>query len=222
MDPEPHVIRQEINETRQSLTEKLETLENQAMGTVQKAHDTVQDTINTVKSSVTETVDTVKSTVAGTVDSVKRTFDIDHQVQERPFVCAGLTFAAGAIAGAIIKGARHHPVHTNGGFHASFAESQRSLSSISAHEPQPYNNLVPESAASFSSDHERKRDLNHGLFSPELEKVKELALGTVMGVVRDLAKDSLPSAYGPHIDEVMNSATIKLGGLPLADILHSR
>src|ERR1700687_542184 len=97
MDPEPSVIRQDIEETRQSLTEKLETLENQVMGTVQHARETVEETIGSVKSTVSETVDTVK-----------RTFDLEYQVGQHPFIAAGLALLGGAAVGAMVKGARHH------------------------------------------------------------------------------------------------------------------
>ncbi|HEV3236616.1 MAG TPA: hypothetical protein VGZ25_06480 [Gemmataceae bacterium] len=203
MDPEPRVIRQEIDETRQSLTEKLETLENQVMGTVQQARDTVQDTI-----------DTVKSTVTDTVDSVKRTFDIEYQVSQRPFVCSGLSFAAGFMAGALIKGAGQHRSFSNG-THASHLGQEPTQFSRD-NEFGSYNGQMPESAARFSSVAEPK---SKNLFSDELTRVKGLALGTLMGLVRDYAKQSLPQSLAPHIDEVIDSATAKLGGQPLGSVI---
>ena len=53
MDERPDVIRQQIEETRESLTDKLETLEGQ-----------VKDTVSTVS----DTLESVKETVEGTVE----------------------------------------------------------------------------------------------------------------------------------------------------------
>jgi hypothetical protein len=163
----------------------------------------------------------VKSSVSNTVDSVKRTFDIQHQVEKRPFTCAGLSFAAGAIAGALFKGSKHPRMHTNGHFDSG-AELERTFPSDRFNGSQPYSNGVPAPAVSFPSATETTKHATRDLFSAELEKVRGLAFGTVMGLIRDLAKANLPPSLAPHVEEVMNSATTKLGGQPLASIIHSR
>jgi hypothetical protein len=208
MDPEPSVIRQEIDETRQSLSDKLETLEHQVMDSVHQARATVRDTI-----------DTVKSAVSDTVDSVKRTFDVEYHVQQRPFVCSGLTFVAGFVAGAWVKGTRNHGSYTNGAGH-SLAERKRSYWGRENGEVRSYD-WISESAISSSSLQERN-NRHSSLFSDELNKVKGLAIGTAMALLRDFAKQSLPPTLGSHIDEVMDSATTKLGGQPLGRVIHSR
>jgi ElaB/YqjD/DUF883 family membrane-anchored ribosome-binding protein len=207
MDTEPAVIRQEIDETRQSLTEKLETLENQVMGTVKHARETVQDTI-----------DTVKTTVTDTVDSVKQTFDVEYQVKQHPFVCAGLSFAAGVMAGALVKGSRHPRSSRNGISTSSHLGRTGSLLGGDAEKVISYD-WVPESAAAYPSRSEPKNKPS-SLLSNELDKVKALALGTIFGLVRDLAKESLPQPLAPHIDEILDSATVKLGGQPLGNLIH--
>jgi phosphate uptake regulator len=74
MDDSPEVIRLQMEETRASLSEKLETLEQQVVGTVQDARAAVTDTVETVKEAVHETVETVKDT-----------FDIGAQMQRHPW-----------------------------------------------------------------------------------------------------------------------------------------
>ena len=74
------LIRKKMEETRTSLTEKLETLEEQVAGTVQGATAAVSDTVETVKDSVEETVSTVKDTVQETVGTVKDT--VQEQLAE--------------------------------------------------------------------------------------------------------------------------------------------
>jgi hypothetical protein len=201
MDPEPSVIRQDIEETRQALTEKLETLESQVMGTVQHARETVEETIGSVKSTVSETVDTVK-----------RTFDLEYQIGQHPFIAAGLAFLGGAAVGALVKGARHHRwqrpsgAHTLDGGRPVHRFRQPDGGAIQARDWAPTSSSAEPSA-------EEGGLLNR--FGDEVDKVKGLAIGAAMGMVRDLAKDYLPKTLGPHVDEVLNSATRKLGGQPL-------
>ena len=82
MDPKPDVIRRQIDETRESLADKLETLEDQ-----------VKHTVASVTEAVEHTVDSVKSTARETVETVKRTFDIPYQVRRHPYALTGAVFA---------------------------------------------------------------------------------------------------------------------------------
>jgi ElaB/YqjD/DUF883 family membrane-anchored ribosome-binding protein len=107
MDSEsPEVIEQQMEETRQSLTDKVAALETQVVGTVQTATQAVQDTVETVKSAVQETVTTVKDTVQESVsavtDGVKETFDVKHHVQENPYLMVGGAVVAGLITGLLV------------------------------------------------------------------------------------------------------------------------
>jgi len=72
-------IRDQMTETRTSLSEKLEKLEEQVAGTVTGATDTVKGTVEAVK----ETVADAKDAVTGTVDAVKETVEaVKDSVQE--------------------------------------------------------------------------------------------------------------------------------------------
>src|ERR1700730_10040165 len=100
MKEEPEAIRQHIDETRSSLTEKLETLESQVRGTVQGARATVE-----------ETIEAVKGTVQDTVRSVKRTFDVNYQVEQPPWTMVGCPLLAGCILGSLtgVRGGGREP-----------------------------------------------------------------------------------------------------------------
>ena len=52
-------------------------------------------------------------------------------------------------------------------------------------------------------------------FDDEIEKAKGVAVGVVAGLVRDWIKEALPPKLGPRVDEVIDSATTKLGGEPI-------
>jgi ElaB/YqjD/DUF883 family membrane-anchored ribosome-binding protein len=88
MDPRPDVIREQIEETRSSLTEKLETLEAE-----------VKETVVSAKESVEETIHNVKETVHNATETVKRTFDVRYQVDHHPWGMMGLSFVGGLLLG---------------------------------------------------------------------------------------------------------------------------
>ena len=95
------VIRQKMEDTRTSLTDKLETLEGKVAETVEGTTEAVTETVATVKESITETVEAVKDSVEETVTAVKDTveegietvksvFDVPHWVEQYPWpVMAG-------------------------------------------------------------------------------------------------------------------------------------
>ena len=75
----PEEIRNQIEETRSSLTEKLETLEHEVKETVRGATDAVVGTVQSVRSTVECTVEAVKGSVESTLESVRRTFDVQRR-----------------------------------------------------------------------------------------------------------------------------------------------
>src|SRR5947209_1914983 len=84
MDHEAEMIRDQMQETRGHLTEKLQALESQVTGTVETVTDTVKSTVETVKDSV-----------EGAVESVANLFDLRLQVQRHPWG----VFAGGVAVG---------------------------------------------------------------------------------------------------------------------------
>jgi len=53
------------------------------------------------------------------------------------------------------------------------------------------------------------------LFGTEITMLKGLAIGTVLGVVRDMITQSVPEQMQPQLADVMDSITAKLGGKPI-------
>src|ERR1700690_3562076 len=99
---EPEAIRQQMDETRTALNDKIATLEQQVVDTVQGASAGVMETVEVLKDAVQDTVQTVRDSVDDTVESVRDTFSIEKQMARRPWTVlaieAGLGFAAGYIA----------------------------------------------------------------------------------------------------------------------------
>src|SRR5581483_4976543 len=100
MGNEPEeVIKHQMLETLASLAEKLETLEQQVVGTVHNATSAVTDTVETVKDAVQQTVQMAKDSVTNTVEAVKDTFDLSRQVDDHPWLMFGGSVAAGFVTG---------------------------------------------------------------------------------------------------------------------------
>jgi len=88
------LIRQQIEETKLQLTDKLESLEQQVSQTVQSAGDAVAATVEAVQG----TVESVTGAVEEAVHSVSEAFDLRQQIENHPFLVLGGAVAAGYIA----------------------------------------------------------------------------------------------------------------------------
>lgn len=95
--PEPELIHQQMEETRSSLADKLDILE-------QKVTDTVQD----AKAAVSHTVEVVKESVESTVDSVKETLNLRLQVERHPWTMVGASAAVGFLGGWLLPPSPRH------------------------------------------------------------------------------------------------------------------
>jgi ElaB/YqjD/DUF883 family membrane-anchored ribosome-binding protein len=205
MDKEPDVIRQEIEQTRSNLTEKLETLESQVKSTVHNVTAKVEDTVETVKSKVEGTVDAVTSTVESTVQSVKETFNVERQVREHPFAMTGGTVLVGMAAGYFLASLRRPaaPRHWSAPRPSAAPAPQR---------------LSADNGASRATGGPARSEgpgLLSGLleqFGPEIDKLKATAVGMVLGAARDLLKEKLPPSLSGHVEELVDNVTRKAGG----------
>lgn len=187
MDQNPDVIRHNIEETRSALTEKLETLECEVLGTVRSA-----------KEAVTSTVENVKETVEETVQTVKETFDLRLQVERHPWAMFGGSVAAGFVIGNVLP--------SNG-----TSPSFRSLSSSSSIN---YASRPTETASAAKG----ASGLLGGLmqqFEPELQKVKGIAIGVTVGLLRDALKQWVPESMARDFNSLADDITSKLGGTPV-------
>jgi ElaB/YqjD/DUF883 family membrane-anchored ribosome-binding protein len=195
MDNETEMIKHQMEETRSSLTEKLETLEQQVVNTVQGTTHAVTDTVETVKEAVEGTVEKVKETVEGTVEAVKNTFNLSLQVERHPWIMIGGSVAAGFVLGRLLPS-----------FHADGSAAPAAAS------PEPLASRAPSYAAPAPASH---RGLFHGLgetIGAELNKLKGLAIGTLFGMAREMIAKAVHGELGNRLTGVIDRITGKLGG----------
>lgn len=208
MADEPEVIRQQMEETRSSLTEKLETLENQVVETMQGA-----------TSAVTETVEKAKEAVQDTVETVKETFNVRRQVEHHPWLMFGGSVALGYLGGRLLN--RREP--SSVGFHGSALYGNGWGGKRHGDAMQEAVRAAP-ATESLRPAEERENWLGAVVqrFEPEIDRLKGLAVGAVLSLVRDMVASSAPSQLRPQLTEVMNNITTKMGGQPLAGSLWQR
>ncbi len=102
----PEQIEQEMLHTRESLTEKVSALENQVVGTVQTAADTLTGTVDAVKSLMDTAPgavsDSVKQAASLVGDKMKEMFDISGHVQNRPWQSVAISAGVGFVTGLLV------------------------------------------------------------------------------------------------------------------------
>jgi len=212
MAQEPDVIRQQIEDTRSSLTDKIETLESEVRTTVLNAKETVEDTIENVKGTVEETLESVKETVHGTVNTVKETFDLRRQVDRHPWAMMGGSLVAGFIAGRLFE--RDHHIYHWGRDRWVNRMAEASPPVAAPRSDGRYTASERPATPAAAAAEPSWTDTLRSQFREEINLVKGLAIGAAMGVARDLIKQSLPQ-LSPQVDDVMNRVTSKLGGEPI-------
>lgn len=211
MDNEPEVIRQQMEETRSSLQDKLETLEQHVTQTVQGAADAATETVQSVKDAVQETVATVKDTVQDTVGSVKRTFDLNAHVQQHPWAMFVGAVAAGYVATRLL--ARTRPGEE---YSSAPAEMTPPSAVIDVSVPAP-----PSGKHRNGKHHDAPREKT-GLmaaaskrYGEELTKLQSLAVGMLGAVVREVLTSAAAPPVAERITEILDGVTEKMGGKPI-------
>jgi len=236
MEDEAEVIKKQMEDTRTSLSDKLEKLETKVVSTVQETTeavqgtvasvketiqgtvDAVQGTVGAVKDSVTDTVDSVREKVQDTFESVKDSFDLRRRVEQNPWAMFGGSVAVGFLLGKLLPAPRWpdlrewapHPGQGNGRSQAQFPMTEgRQMGNESA--------LPPGSSGEAATG-----GMMSGLMStlgdalsPALDSLKEMAIGTATGVLGELVYNQVPEQMKQQVRESIDQITTKLGGRKL-------
>jgi ElaB/YqjD/DUF883 family membrane-anchored ribosome-binding protein len=202
MENEPEVTRHQMEDTRASLSEKLETLEQRVVDTMQGATTAVADTVDNIKDAVHETMETVKDT-----------FNLNLQVMRRPWSMVAGSMAFGCLGGYLLFRRR----------------SARPMPSGWSQPPPPDSSPITGQRNGAVKRHrsvEETAGFSHGppalgwlsgvnqLFGSEIDKLKGLLIGKALSVVRDLITRSVSEPMKAPLVDVMDSVMVKLGGEP--------
>lgn len=241
MADEPEVIRDQMQETRTALTEKLEALEQTVAQTVQNTTTAVSETVQSVKDAVEETVGTVKDTVQQTVDTVsgaaqttaetvKETFNLSRQVERHPWMMMFGSVAVGYLVGRMLPETRDMIPSSSsfpGNWGGSSLGQQMAASQVqpgaayTGQEPRSHNGHRGQGEGAESrQEPETGESWVGGLldtYRDEIHQLQGLGVAAVVGVIRDLVTQNVQGEIGSRLGEWMNSLTEKLGGRPLTE-----
>lgn len=210
MENEPELIRDQMQETRTALTEKLDTLQQKVADTVDSITTPVAETVQTVKDAVADTVESVKESVSGTFESVKDTFNLAHQVERHPWPMMIGSIAAGFALGQLL------PIPMR---RTSSQEKSSDSGAASRNQSGTGFNGMHQTSGSHG-EQSSKPGLFGGLGSAiqqELDKVKGLGVSVGVGLLRDLMTQSMQGEFGGRVREWMDDLTSKLGGQPFKE-----
>ncbi len=228
------VARQDMEETRASMTEKLELLEERVRETLEESKSAVEDIVENVKETVDETVSVVKETVdeakstvedivenvketmGDTVTTVKRAFDLSYQMDQHPW----LLFSGSVLAGGFLGSFVHDQRQANG-YEEDTDEDEAyrvgltGIAGTSSQESAENFAHATESPSATYTSQERGQLSSIGQFHEEFDIVKGAVLGVVVGILREMIRQSMPSV-APTLEKVIQSAARKLGVEPVA------
>jgi ElaB/YqjD/DUF883 family membrane-anchored ribosome-binding protein len=199
------------------LTEKLEALEQKVKDTFGDAKSAVVETVETVKQSVDSTVRAAKDKVHGTVDSVKDALDLRGQVQRQPWAMLAGSVAAGYVLGRLVsqQGSVNGAV-TRSSVEASPPQLDPRRRLLDFHPARTGSPSLPSPVAEHRVPEPSLFSELTENFAPEIQKLKGLAIGTLMALARDTIKRSVAPPLGLELERVIDRVTTKLGGLPVA------
>jgi ElaB/YqjD/DUF883 family membrane-anchored ribosome-binding protein len=169
-------IRHQMEETRASLADKLESLEQHVLGTVHETTSAVSGTVENVKETVENVTETVKETVENVKETVRETFDLHLQTQRHPWTVFGGSVALGFAAGYFMP---------------------RLLERTGLSETNGYDYAMASSEPVREEQKaERPSFLKQGFFAeligPELERLKNYAVESLKGLVHEFVARSVP------------------------------
>jgi len=153
-ESETEMIRRQMAVRRATLGDKLDTLEQKIVDTVQAANDAVRETVRDAKSGVDDTVQAVRESVQASVASVHESLDIQAQVDRHPWGMFAASITAGFVAGLLLN--RDHGRNLGSGTSATSPAQGTSLidnlSQTFAPEIQQLKSLAIGAAVGFLRD----------------------------------------------------------------------
>jgi len=237
MDETRSALTEKIEQLEKQVTETVQDATSAVSETVDSVKQAVQETVDTVKDTVQGTVETVKETVHDTVETVKDTLDLPKQVKRRPWVMVAGATALGFLGGYLlapsgrerrsrerVAGGDHYG-RSRAGMESYYEAGDRRTGNGRGNGPTLPTSATPPSASAvsaMSSSSGTASTKEPGLldsfghtFQAELDQLKGMAVGAMVGLFRDLLTRAVPPTMGQQLHELLDNVTTKLGGKPI-------
>jgi len=197
--PDPvEQVREEMESTRASLSEKFDSLES-------KVAESVQDTTATIaaaKETITETVHTVQEAVHDTVSAVEHFLDVPAQVRRHPWGIMCGCVVVGFLGERMLGGACAVETASTGDVKEPVAGTGRQNGHGTRHNGHSGKRSHAKPGVLQSLAHE---------FEGELGKLKNIALASLVTGLHQWLAPRIPEAVQPQVQDIVTSVTQKLG-----------
>jgi len=220
MDHESEVIKQQMEQTRSALAEKLETLEEHVTSTVRNTTEAVTGTVETVKGAVEDTVESVKDAVSNTmetvgesVEQVKEAFDLNKQMQEHPWLMMGGGVVVGYLGTCLLETGCNQVSHAM----TRSVAPPPSSTTLRAEAGGDGRTRPAASTPSEPSTWDRVAEA----MAPAADQLKGLAFGVATAMLGRMILDAVPDTLKGEVEQVINEVTKAVGGKPLPSVLHT-
>ena len=154
---------------------------------MERTRSSLADKIETLEDRISGTVEEATEAVEHTVEAVKETFNMRKHIERHPWLMIGGAMTAGCLGAYFLLPSRE-----------------------TAENPAP---TPPPSPPAASLDGHAA--LVPGPLQESMELIHGLAIGCVMGLVRELLMDALPASMTADAACVIDQLTDKMGGKPL-------
>jgi len=225
MENDTEVIRQQMADTRQALTEKVEAVESlvasavkdttQAVTqtvenvtqTVENVTQTVEDTLSNTAAVLSDTVESTVNTVSDSVQSVKQALDVTTYVEQYPWLVMGGSVAAGYFLGSLFPSNGH--TAKLGDMGASYPAAAATTAATRASSPAP----APQPAAEHThTESSFLSFLSSPTWKPVIDRLRGLAVGSAAGLVTEMVMDMVPASMKQEVSRALDETTQALGG----------
>jgi len=182
--------------------QKMDEIRNE----MEETRTALADKLEALQDKVLGTVEKTVETVQETVEAARRTFDLRYQTEEHPWRMVGLAALTGTAVGYLLSKPTPQPA-------AGLPQAPPSGGPSLGYGRACQTAAVPPPVVAPAAP---------GPFAEEWHKVKGLAIGTGMALLRDWLKEAVPPLT-EHIDQLCNNVTSKIGGVKIEDpILGAR
>jgi len=188
---ELEVIRHDMEQTRTSLADKLDALEH-----------TLEAKVVGAKEAVEHTVEAVEHTVEAVKETVSEVFDLRGHVRRHPWLMVGGAFSLGCLGGYLLSGRREPAAAMT-----SRMESTTGAPALASNGAHAGNGHTEAPA--------RRQEEEPSPLMEEVKKLQGLAVGALMGLLREAVTRALPPEWVPDVESVVDDWTTRLGGKPL-------
>jgi len=190
MENDTEVIRQQMADTREALTEKVEAVEELVASAVKETAQAVTRTVETVTNTVENTV----HSVTDSVQSVKEALNVSACVEKYPWSSMAGSVALGYTLGCLLTPPKDQQTTS--------ASTWGVAAPAAAAPPASTGGTAPSSAGSFLP----------ASWLSLIDKVKGLAVGAAAGMLGEMVLNAVPENLKTEVSKLVDEATQTLGG----------